>query len=213
MLPIWPSREQVNDSMPDAFKEKYPKTRVIIDCTEVAVEAPESLHTRSVFYSDYKHHNTYKALIGISPAGGLSFVSELFPGSVSDREIVSRCGILNPNFWNKDYKIMADKGFTIRDLLDPLGVKLNIPIFLEDKAQFSAQQVVINQQISSLRIHVERYISRKKNFHIFDKPLPLTMHGSANQMFTVCSFLVMFQKSNNFRLVSIVVKSHMRINV
>ena len=89
MLPIWPSREQVNDSMPDAFKEKYPKTRVIIDWTEVAVEAPESLHTRSVFYSDYKHHNTYKALFGISPAGRLSFVSELFPGSVSDREIVS----------------------------------------------------------------------------------------------------------------------------
>ena len=193
MLPIWPSREQVNDSMPDAFKEKYPKTRVIIDWTEVAVEAPESLHTRSVFYSDYKHHNTYKALFGISPAGRLSFVSELFPGSVSDREIVSRCGILNPNFWNKDDEIMADKGFTIRDLLDPLGVKLNIPIFVEDKAQFSAQQVVINQQISSLRIHVERYISRIKNFHIFDKPLPLTMHGSANQIFTVCSFLVMFQ--------------------
>ena len=38
--------------------------------------------------SDYKHHNTYKALIGITPAGGLSLVSELFPGSVSDRETV-----------------------------------------------------------------------------------------------------------------------------
>ena len=107
--------------------------------------------------------------------------------------VISRCDILNPNFWNKDDEIMADKGFTIKDLLDPLGVKLNIPIFLEDKAQFLAQQVVINQQISSLRIHVERYISRIKNFHIFDKPLPLTMHGSANQIFTVCSFLVMFQ--------------------
>ena len=192
-LPIWPSREEVNVSMPDVFKEKFPNTRVIIDCTEIAVEAPESLHTRSVFYSDYKHHNTYKALIGITPAGGLSFVSELFPGSVSDREIVCRCGILNPQFWNKNDEIMADKGFTIRDLLDPMGVKLNIPIFLEDKAQFQTEQVVVNQRIASVRIHVERYISRIKNFHIFDRPLPLTMHGSANQIFTICSFLVMFQ--------------------
>lgn len=192
-LPIWPSREEVNKSMPDMFKKKYPDTRIIVDCTEIAVEAPESLHTRSVYYSDYKHHNTYKALIGITPAGGLSFVSELFPGSVSDREIFSRSGILNQKFWDKGDEIMADKGFNIRDLLDQIGVKLNIPIFLEDRAQFTADQVIVNQGISSLRIHVERYISRIKNFHIFDRPLPLTMHGSANQIFTTCAFLVMFQ--------------------
>ena len=48
-LPIWPSREQVNESMPDVFKERYPNTRVIIDCTEIAVKAPESLLTRSVY--------------------------------------------------------------------------------------------------------------------------------------------------------------------
>ena len=179
--------------MPGDFKEKFPNTRVIIDCTEIAVESPGSLHTRAVYYSDYKHHNTYKALIGITPAGGLSFVSELFPGSISDREIVSRCGILNPMFWGKGDEIMADKGFTIRDLLDEMGVKLNIPIFLEDRPQFSAEQVIINQRISSLRIHVERFISRIKNFHIFDRPLPLSIPGSANQIFTICSFLVMFQ--------------------
>ena len=166
---------------------------MIIDCTEIAVEAPESLHTRSVYYSDYKHHNTYKALIGITPAGVLCFVSELFPGNVSDREIVSRCGILNQKFWDQGDEMMADKGFTIRDLLDPIGVKLNIPIFLESNTQFSTEQVVINQEKASLRIHVERYISRIKNFHIFDQPLPLTMHGSANQIFTVCALLVMYQ--------------------
>ena len=103
------------------------------------------------------------------------------------------CGILNPKFWSKDDEVMADKGFTIRDLLDQIGVKLNIPIFLEDKAQFTAEEVIFNQRIASVRIHVERYISRMKNFHIFDRPLPLTMHGSANQIFTTCFFLVMFQ--------------------
>lgn len=72
-------------------------------------------------------------------------------------------------------EIIADKGFNIRDLLDRMGVKLNIPIFLEDKVQFSVD-VIVNQRISSLRIHVQRYISRKKNSH-FDRPLPLTMHS------------------------------------
>ena len=116
MLPIWPTRETVDESMPEIFREKYPNTIVIIDCTEIAVEAPESLHTRAVYYSDYKGRNTYKALIGITPEGNLCFASELFPGSVSDREIVSRCGILNPTFWNQNDEITADKGFTITDL-------------------------------------------------------------------------------------------------
>lgn len=192
-LPIWPSRAEVDKSMPLTFRNTYPKTRVILDCTEVFCEAPESLHLRSEFYSDYKHHVTYKALIGITPAGSLSFISELFPGSVSDREIVSRCGILNPKFWDKGDEVMADKGFNIRDLLDQIGVNLNIPIFLESKEQFSTNEVLVNQKIAAERIHVERYISRVKNFSILDKPIPISMHGSANQIFTLCCFLVMFQ--------------------
>ena len=135
-LPIWPSREEIDQSMPQSFKQSFPKTTAIIDCTEVFVEAPESLHLRSSLYSDYKHHNTYKALVAITPAGSLSFVSELFPGSVSDKEIVCRCGILNSKFWDKDDEVMADKGFAIRDLLDPLGVKLNIPFFWRIRCNF-----------------------------------------------------------------------------
>jgi hypothetical protein len=185
-IPIWPSREQIDAYMPQSFKQSFPKTRVILDCTEVFVEAPESLHLRSQFYSDYKHHNTYKALIGITPSGSLSFISELFPGSVSDREIVHRSGILNPKFWDNNDEVMADKGFDIRDLLDQIGVGLN-------KEKFSMGKVIINQKIASQRIHVERYINRVKNFEMFDKPLPISMHGSANQIFTSCCYLVMFQ--------------------
>ncbi|KXJ29641.1 hypothetical protein AC249_AIPGENE18583 [Exaiptasia diaphana] len=140
VLPIWISREEINTSMPCSFKAAFPRTRAIIDCTEIFVEAPESLHLRSMYYSDYKHHNTYKAFISITPAGSLSFVSELFPGSVSDREIVERCGFLRQEMWDKGDEVMADKGFTIRDLLGPLGVKLNMPHFLEDNLQFTTNQ-------------------------------------------------------------------------
>ena len=95
-LPIWPSREDINASVPEDFKEKFPNTRVIIDCTEIAVESPESLHTRAVYYSDYKHHNTYKALIGITPAGryllclnysqGAFQIEKLFPDVASETQ-------------------------------------------------------------------------------------------------------------------------------
>jgi len=72
-------------------------------------------------------------LTDISPGGAITFNSQLYTGSISDREIVVRSGLLNLPFQEKD-SIMADKGFTIQDLL-PLGVSLNIPPFVGSSAQ------------------------------------------------------------------------------
>ena len=69
--------EHVQQTMPQAFKDAYPKTWVIINCTEIHIEMPTSFRSQSATYSSYKNHNTAKGLIGISPAGYLSTISEL----------------------------------------------------------------------------------------------------------------------------------------
>ena len=107
-IPIWPSKDQVVSSMPACFKETYPSTRCIIDCTEIFVQVPSSLATQNALHSFYKHHVTYKGLVGICPSGAITFVSQLYPGSLSDKEIVARCGILHPDLWEKGDSIMAD---------------------------------------------------------------------------------------------------------
>ena len=56
-----------------------------------------------------------KVLVGITPSGVLSFISELFPGSTSDQEIVKQSNFLN--ILSPGYSVMADKGFNIRDEL------------------------------------------------------------------------------------------------
>ena len=83
---------------------------------------------------------------------------------------------------------MADKGFTIEDLL-PLGVSLNIPPFLGSSNQMLAQDVVRTQEIASLRIHVERAINKIKNFPIWDGVVPLHQFGVVNQIWAVCAIL------------------------
>lgn len=82
---------------------------------------------------------------------------------------------------------MADKGFTIDDIL-PLGVSLNILPFLGMSEQMSAEDVIATQEIASLRIHVERAINKVKNFRIFDGVIPFTYFGVVNQM-CVCAML------------------------
>lgn len=131
-------------------------------------------------------HTTLKGLVGISPGGAITFISQLYTGSVSDREIVRRSGFLDLPFDDKD-SVMADKGFTIQDLL-PLGISLNLPPFLGGSSQMPAEDVVKTQEIPSLRIHIKHAINKIKNFHIWDKVVSLHPIPLANQMWAVCAF-------------------------
>ena len=162
-LNIWPSRKCVDDNMPQDFKKKYPNTRAIIDCTEI------------------------KGLIAISPAGHISFLSQLYTGSIAGREITERSGFLDLPFDAND-SVRADKVFTIQDLL-PVGVSLNIPPFLDRSAQLPPEDGVNSQEIASLRIHVDRAINKVKNFHIWSSVIPLSLFGIVNQMWTICVHL------------------------
>ena len=143
-------------------------------------------------YSQYKSHVTYKGLVGISPSGAVTFVSQLFEGCISDNDIVRRSGFLQPKLWSSGDAVMADRGFTIEEDLKPLNVELNIPAFLEGQDQFTEQQVKESQTIASVRIHVERAIQRVKKFKQIRNEIPLTLHGSINQIWTVSCLLCNF---------------------
>ena len=177
--------------MPVTFKEKYPSTRVIIDCTEIKTEMASSLMLKSQTYSSYKSSNTLKGLVGIAPGGAITFVGQLYHGSISDREITKRSGLLGLDFKEGD-NVMADKGFDIQDMLDEKGVRLNIPPFLGQYGQMTESDVQKTQSIAAERIHVERAINKIKNFHIFDQVIPMSLFGSINQIWTVCALLTLF---------------------
>ena len=188
-IPIWPPKALILSNMPKVFKEKYPSTRVIIDATEIFIEKPAQPELQQLTFSNYKNHNTYKRLIGISPSGAVIFVSDLYHGCISDKELTRQCGILD--LLESGDSIMADGGFDIEDLA-LLGVKLNIPPFLKGKLQFSNRELVETRHIAFLRIHVERAMKQLKDFNIFSKPLPASFRDTANQVFFVRAVLTNF---------------------
>ena len=76
-LIFWPEREQLWKTMPVYFQYSFgKKVTVITDCLEVFIEEPSNLLARAQTFSNSKHHNTIKILIGITPQGSISFVSE-----------------------------------------------------------------------------------------------------------------------------------------
>ncbi|KAK0153149.1 hypothetical protein N1851_005166 [Merluccius polli] len=68
----WPSKGAVLKNMPKIIKCNFKRCRCIIDCTEIFIARPSSLTARAQTWSNYKHNNTIKYLIAITPADELA---------------------------------------------------------------------------------------------------------------------------------------------
>lgn len=190
-LDMFPERRILRQCRPSSFS-KYPNCRVIIDGFEIFTQSPRNFEEQGNVYSAYKHHATFKFLIGISYSGAITFLSHGFEGSISDKEIVKQSGILD--LLQEGDLVMADRGFTIKDLLDPLGVTLKIPPFLNGRERLTPQEEVETKRIAKLRIHVERAIGRLKKFRLLEHVIPLNMRPIVGQMCFVAACLVNYQR-------------------
>lgn len=171
----WPDRETLKINIPSCFTEVFhDKTTVIIDCFEVFIQKPASYLTQQHSWSNYKHHNTVKFLIGITPQGTISYISKAWGGRTSDKQIVQLSGFLDKI--SPQDVVLADRGFLIHDYLAVLQAKLVIPAFTKGKKQLVPLEIEETRNIARVRIHVERIIGTIKNkFTIFKGPLPVTM--------------------------------------
>ena len=100
-----------------------------------------------ITWSNYKHLNTAKLLVRITPTGVVSFTPPLKTGSISDEEIVRQSGLLD--LCEEGDAVMADKGFVIQ----PKG--LHTP------------------HVASLRILVERNVWNLKQSKFLSGFIPL----------------------------------------
>ena len=75
-----------------------------------------------------------------TPNGAISYISDLFVGSISDVELTKTSGFLKVLEDKPGVSIMADRGFTIKDVLKELNIDLNMPPFLEGQRQLSAER-------------------------------------------------------------------------
>ena len=114
LINMFPSRALVTETTSLSFK-CFPNLRIILDCTEIYVQRSADLMSQNLLYSNYKNYTTFKFLIGITPSGVISYVSDAWGVRVSDRRIAMESGFLD--LLEPGDEVMADKGFTILDLL------------------------------------------------------------------------------------------------
>ena len=138
------------------MKKLYTDLNSAKNCFEVFIDKPTNLLARAQTFSSYKYHNTIKVLIGITPQGTVSFVSEAWGGRTSDKFLAENCGILDKLLLGDT--VMADRGFPISESVGLRQGSLVIPAFTKGKDQLHPVDVEHSRRIESVRIHVERVI-------------------------------------------------------
>lgn len=138
-LSIWPHRDVILANMPQKFKEEFPFTFGILDCTEIKINKPLSLKALSLTYSDYR------GLVACDPRGSITYASMLFSRGISDKDKSKikdmLCDLIDEGYLQQGDARMADKGFNIEKKVEKCGLRLDIPPFATQLSLFT----VINQ--------------------------------------------------------------------
>lgn len=124
----------------------------------------------------------------MAPHVAVTFISSLYQGSFSDKEILKQSGIVT--LMDPSMAIMVDEGFVVEDCLP---CKVHIPTFLSKSLQLSGPEVRKIQSTARLRVHLERLIHRVKEHKIFSTVIHFSITGSINQLYTVACLLANYQ--------------------
>lgn len=92
--------------------QSFNNLRVILDCTELMAQRSSNLDVRKKTFSNYKHYDTAKFLVGISPNLAVNYVSKAWGGRASDKHITLMSSGLMNNL-SEGESVMADRGFNI----------------------------------------------------------------------------------------------------
>ena len=182
-----PSIEKNKNCSPSSFSQ-FSSCRIVIDCTDIEIAIPQIMSQENATYSSYRGMNSFKVIVGVAPNGVITYISKLFPGSVSDKFIVEQSGVLR--YLVAGDLILADKGFLIQGLL-PVGVSVNVPPFL-NHGKLTESEARATKSIARCRIHVERANARLKGFKILSF-VPSYLRCYANKLFQLCATLVNLQ--------------------
>ena len=179
-LIIWPDRDSLKKTMPMTFRKHFPSCIAIIDCFEIFLDRPTNLLARAQTYSSYKHHNTVKYLIAITPQGTVSYISEGWGFRASDKHITEHSRLLD-NLVPGD-TLLADRGFDIKDSVGLHCSRLELPAFTKGKKQLEPVAVEQTRNIANVRIHVERVIGNvRKKYSMLNCTQPIDFVISSDE--------------------------------
>ena len=160
-------------------------------CTQCRHAQFRRAASQKMTWSSYKHWNTAKLLVGITPTGVVSLIPPLWTGPIRDKEIVKQSGLLN--LLQAGNVVMAEKGFLIWDLLAFKKVQLVSPVYCRGP-RLSVKGTTHTCCVASLHTHDERNLLKLKQFRILSGVIPLLMKPMLERIIFICAALTNLYK-------------------
>ena len=186
-----PTEDETLSYTPKCFVGNLKKVEGIIDCTEQHIAKPSNAKLQYQTYSIYKSANTLKKQIVCTKAGSISYISDAYGGSASDRFITEDCGVVRK--FSTGMVALVHRGFNVQDLFLKHHVTVTMPPFTKGKKQFTKLQVEKAKTISRARIQIERAIGRLKEFKLLQHELPLNMLDLADHIWVTAAAITNLQ--------------------
>ncbi|GFT40986.1 uncharacterized protein NPIL_518371 [Nephila pilipes] len=195
LLDIFPTKSMVIEYMPIPFRLGNKDVRLIVDYIEFLIQKPIDLMEQELTFSHYRNTYTLKGMIGITPNGAISFISPLYCGSISDKQLFIRSKLmdhLEPND-----VVMADKGLLIAEELENIGCKLQCPIFLEDKILIDMSEMISDFKLFNSEVTLERATSKVMQYKYFEGAIPYESLPHIDSVFFIACMLCNFHPNLN----------------
>lgn len=160
---FWPPASTIQKLMPIAFRHRFNNVQSILDCFEIEINKPSKPKDQALTWSEYKKCNTVKVLISCTPYGFINFLSKSYGGRISDKTIVQKSGFMN--VVPSGTAVLADRGFKqLEGELSRKQVTLIRPASVKASIKPTKAEVRESRRVAATRIHVERVISRIREF-------------------------------------------------
>lgn len=177
-LICWPVRTHPRN-IPRPFKPNFKNCSVIIDCLEFPTEKPLNITAESQTWSDIKHQTTIKCLVGITPYGSFSYVSQCWGGRITDRELVLVSGVLEHVY--RGDMVITCKDFSIQQELSEKRAKLIVLESLD-----SPEKIISDHELATVSLFIEKAFKRIKRYKILSQTLPIPLLPYIDEVVTCC---------------------------
>lgn len=174
----WPVRTHPRN-IPRPFKPNFKDCSIIIDCLEFPTERPLNITAESQTWSDTKHQNTIKCLVGITPYGSFSYVSQCWGGRITDRELVLVSGVLGHIHCGD--LVITCKDFSIEQELSDKKAKLIVLESLD-----SPEKLISDYELAAVSLFIKKAFERIKRYKILSQTLPIPLLPYIDEVVTCC---------------------------
>ncbi|XP_077384059.1 uncharacterized protein LOC144022809 isoform X2 [Festucalex cinctus] len=172
---FWPDRDWIETSLPRAFRnDHFCKTVCIIDYFEILMEMPKDPLASAQCRSSKKSHCTQKYLVGMSPQGSISFISNGWGGKISDKHVTKQSGFLSKLL--PDDLVLAGSGCDAADSANSCQAGLKIAAFTRGKKQLDPLDLGKIRGLASVEKHVEKVTrALREKYKMLQSTVPISL--------------------------------------